>query len=90
MATGGVPITLQQMSAQPAKPFPAGGPPRCVRCGEVIGMYEPLIEAIGGVVRETSRAAEPQLAASAGIGLFHSACYHAQAASEEGPPHASL
>jgi hypothetical protein len=51
----------------------------------VIGVYERAIEAAGGLVRETSRAAEPQLAAGAGIRLFHGACYHTHLASGDGP-----
>jgi hypothetical protein len=39
----------------------------------------------GGLVRETSRAAEPQLAASPGIRLFHTACYQDHVASGGGP-----
>ena len=34
---------------------------RCEHCGDVIGVYEPLIVRSGDDVRETSRAAEPEL-----------------------------
>jgi hypothetical protein len=35
---------------------------KCAHCGEVIGVYEPLIVVEGFYERETSRAAEPELA----------------------------
>jgi hypothetical protein len=47
---------------------------RCGRCGEVIGIYEPLVLAHEGLVRATSVAGEPQIAAEAGE-RFHRACY---------------
>ena len=34
---------------------------RCEHCGDVIGVYEPLIVRAGEEARETSRAAEPEL-----------------------------
>lgn len=36
--------------------------PTCAHCGEVIGVYEPIIVVQSGDARETSRAAEPELA----------------------------
>ena len=33
----------------------------CHRCGEPIGVYEPLITLVEGSAHETSRAAEPHL-----------------------------
>jgi hypothetical protein len=50
-------------------------PPRCERCGEVIGVYEPLIYAHANGVHQSSRAADPGLAASATGSLYHAACY---------------
>jgi hypothetical protein len=34
---------------------------RCVRCGDVIGVYEPVVVCLDDEVRESSRAAEPSL-----------------------------
>lgn len=34
---------------------------RCVRCGDVIGVYEPLVLLLAGVPHETSRAAGDDL-----------------------------
>ena len=47
----------------------------CDRCGEVLGVYEPLILAAGGRVRETSRAAEQSLPL-VGATYYHRACYY--------------
>ena len=50
----------------------------CERCGDVIGVYEPLVVGDGRSIRTTSRAAEPQL--RAGLGAhYHHACYAALA-----------
>jgi len=49
------------------------GGPRCRRCGDVIGVYEPMILLLEGTVRETSRAAEPD--ADADGDSYHGACY---------------
>jgi hypothetical protein len=49
-------------------------PMRCGRCGEVIGIYEPLVLAHEGLVRATSVAGEPRIAAEPGE-RFHRACY---------------
>jgi hypothetical protein len=49
--------------------------PRCRRCGEVIGVYEPLIHVVGGLSHRTSRAACPRLSANASEALYHAACY---------------
>jgi hypothetical protein len=35
-----------------------GDAPKCAHCGEIIGMYEPVIVVQAGEVHETSRAAE--------------------------------
>lgn len=47
---------------------------RCQRCGDVIGVYEPLIVLVGGLPRQTSRAREPD-AGSSGADCYHQACY---------------
>jgi hypothetical protein len=52
------------------------GPLRCTHCGEVIGVYEPLIAISDGRAYETSLAAG---APGAGhkTGCFHRVCYDA-------------
>lgn len=47
-------------------------PMHCQRCGEVIGVYEPLVVGEENHGRVTSRAAEPALPASGSY--CHSAC----------------
>jgi hypothetical protein len=47
---------------------------RCGHCGEVIGIYEPLVLAHEGLVRTTSVAGEPRIGAEPGQ-RFHRACY---------------
>ena len=47
---------------------------RCGHCGEVIGIYEPLVLAHEGLARATSVAGEPQIAAEPGE-RFHGTCY---------------
>jgi DNA-directed RNA polymerase subunit N (RpoN/RPB10) len=51
-------------------------PVRCVHCGDVIGVYEPLVARVGDETRETSRAAEPDVALQ-GTELYHRACFAA-------------
>lgn len=48
--------------------------PRCHRCGDVIGVYDPLVHLAGQTARRTSRAAEPDIAHAAGR-IYHDACY---------------
>jgi hypothetical protein len=48
--------------------------PLCAACGQIIGVYEPLVHVTGGVARKTSRAAEPQLARSQADAVYHLAC----------------
>jgi hypothetical protein len=52
-------------------------PLRCQVCGALIGVYEPLMVRGDGIVRETSRASEPDLSPIAGE-HYHSACYPAE------------
>jgi hypothetical protein len=47
---------------------------RCLGCGEVIGVYEPIVAEDGGGARTTSRAAEPDLRANAAT-YYHRECY---------------
>jgi hypothetical protein len=50
---------------------------RCTRCGDVIGVYEPMVVVRGAdEARETSRAADPALPL-VGAEHFHSECYAA-------------
>jgi hypothetical protein len=49
-------------------------PLSCRRCGEPIGVYEPLIALLDGRPRETSRAAEP-IPAHVGGECYHRACF---------------
>jgi len=46
---------------------------RCAHCGEVLGVYEPIVVRDGRGARETSIAAEPELGASA-ADLYHARC----------------
>lgn len=51
-----------------------GEPMRCGHCGDVIGVYEPLVLLADGEPRTTSAAAEPQIGDAPGL-LFHRACF---------------
>ena len=64
---------LHVVSAVLPEPRP-NGPPRCAACGEIIGVYEPLVHVAGRLVRQTSRAAEPDACFSGGA-CYHAACY---------------
>ena len=46
----------------------------CAHCGDVIGIYEPLIVVEEHGARQTSRAAEPELRGLPGH-HYHRACY---------------
>jgi hypothetical protein len=48
----------------------------CAHCGDVIGIYEPLIVVEEQGARQTSRAAEPELPGGPG-NHYHRACYPA-------------
>lgn len=56
---------------------------RCDDCGEVIGVYEPLVRVLDGRARETSRAREPA-SSDRGGEHYHRACY--ERLSEDQPP----
>lgn len=47
---------------------------RCHHCGEVIGVYEPLMRLVDGDAQETSRAREPDTTSRVGD-CYHRACY---------------
>ncbi len=47
---------------------------RCRRCGEVIGVYEPLIRVEEGRALESSRAVQPELS-DADAEHYHRACF---------------
>jgi hypothetical protein len=49
--------------------------PRCRYCGDIIGVYEPMVVADAGRARLTSLAAEPDLPAEARS--FHRECHRA-------------
>jgi hypothetical protein len=49
-------------------------PLRCVRCGDVIGVYEPLVALARGRARETSVVAEA-MPADRDADYYHRACY---------------
>jgi hypothetical protein len=49
---------------------------RCHDCGQIIGVYEPIVAYDGSGARTTSRAAEPDLRASAAA-YYHRSCYAA-------------
>jgi hypothetical protein len=46
----------------------------CEGCGQVIGVYEPLVHVVGGIAHKTSRAADPYLTQSQADAYFHLAC----------------
>jgi hypothetical protein len=49
----------------------------CHRCGEPIGVYEPLLTLLDGRPHETSRAAEPRDARLLNGECFHRDCFEA-------------
>ncbi len=55
---------------------------RCRHCGDLIGVYEPLIRMAEGGPDETSRAAHPNPGA-AGVECFHASCYRKSTASDD-------
>ena len=58
---------------------PPSDRPRCEYCGDVIGVYERFVAVSSDTIaRETSRAAEPNLAATPGASWYHKACYQAR------------
>ena len=63
----------------------AAEPVRCTACGEVIGVYEPVVVRIDAVARETSIAAEPMLPIQ-GAEHYHAACFEGPLAAAEDIP----
>lgn len=53
-------------------------PLHCDFCGEVIGVYEPLIHVFENSARRTSRAAEPDVSSLKGD-RYHLDCYESAA-----------
>lgn len=51
--------------------------PRCAWCGDVIGIYEPIVVEGAGARRVTSLAAEPELLASP-LAKLHRDCWEAR------------
>ncbi len=47
----------------------------CAHCGDVIGVYEPMVVVIDGQAQETSQAAISELTEVAGAIYYHRACY---------------
>jgi len=58
----------------PRLPVSSAERPRCVRCRDVIGVYEPLVHVLGDLAWHTSRAAEPGVVCAEGE-LYHAECY---------------
>ncbi len=56
---------------------------RCDHCGDVIGVYEPLVRVLDGRAYESSRAREPACPTGGGE-HYHRACY--EGLSEDQPP----
>jgi hypothetical protein len=48
---------------------------RCACCGQLIGVYEPLLVVDDDGARTTSRAAEPGLDCEQGVPHYHAACH---------------
>jgi hypothetical protein len=51
----------------------------CVLCGDVIGVYERMVEQVGEEIAVTSRAAQPQLSPRAGAAYYHATCFEDRA-----------
>ena len=48
-------------------------PPRCARCGDVVGVYEPYVLVVGDDILYASRASRPDLPPD-GL-LYHGECH---------------
>jgi hypothetical protein len=48
-------------------------PLRCVKCGDIIGVYEPVVHISGGVAHRTSRAADPEILHARAV--YHADCW---------------
>jgi hypothetical protein len=49
-------------------------PPRCEQCGEVVGVYVPLIHVRGDGVQGSARVLDPGLSASVSGSFYYAAC----------------
>jgi hypothetical protein len=47
----------------------------CPGCGQLIGVYEPIVHVVAGIAHKTSRAADPHLAQSRTGACYHLACW---------------
>ncbi len=72
-------------SVQARSSLPMNRMPTCLHCGDVIGVYEPLVH-VGedGIARTSSYAAEPGLARESGA-RYHHVCYLAVVEAQSGP-----
>ncbi|MGH2872630.1 MAG: response regulator transcription factor [Solirubrobacteraceae bacterium] len=59
----------------PTSPLPFTVQPRCGRCHQVIGVYEPAVMMVDGIAQRASRAADPALTCVPGnVERYHLAC----------------
>ena len=59
--------------------------PRCNRCEDLIGVYEPMVLVVDGVLHRTSRAAEPALSGDqVGASYYHADCFEAVEGGSQG------
>ena len=56
----------------------------CDHCGDVIGVYEPMVVMVDASAHETSRAADPQLSLG-GLERYHRACFLERSGHLPGP-----
>ena len=64
---------------------PAAPPLRCQDCGDVIGVYEPLVRLRENGPHTTSIAAEPELLITS-EGCYHGGCYELDSAGRAADP----
>jgi hypothetical protein len=73
-SVGRMASNLQPVASSAQRTRPMRPAPRCAHCGEVIGVYEPLVAQSAGSVRETSLAVEPQWPREQAC-CYHRACF---------------
>jgi hypothetical protein len=66
--------TLEPRMSLPEGDWSLDELPRCPACGDVLGVYEPIVHVLGTHARRTSRAAEPSVSSSEGQ-CYHLGCY---------------
>jgi hypothetical protein len=76
--------TVSRIDAARAPDRDTMEPFRCRQCGEVIGVYEPLVACGEQDARTTSRAAEPDLRAGGAV-CYHRDCYAAMSDATRAP-----